>query len=145
MDHIAHIESLVSVLLVSIDAQMHSINFLGKHHQMHSALVYRTAEVVDALKRAIECFEQEHIGDIQAQADESLRYSASLSKTMRTANEQAPNSPILSELAEIVQRGHRSLTSSLAKSEDVKMQETFGRFAKLKGEVNSLLQRMSNL
>lgn len=144
MDSIRQIETLVAILLASFDAQIQSIQFLGRH-QMRSMLIHHTKTLIEALLRSIENIEHQFVEQVENDAEQALGQSATLAKAITEAKDEMPEVKILQELAQIAKRGHRSLTSSLAEGEKEVTDELVGRFTKMKDKIKALLSRIEYL
>ena len=144
MDPIRQIETLVALLLASLDTQIQSIQFLGRH-QMRSMLIHHTKTLIEALLRSIENIERQFVEEVENEAEQVLEQSATLAKAIAEAKDEMPELKMLQELAQIAKSSHRSLTSSLAEGEKEVTDELVGRFTNMKNNIKSLLVRVDAL
>lgn len=143
MDQIYSIEQMLAILLVSFEAQMESIYYLGRH-QCRTKLIHQMKKMVIVLKEFIESSEQKFMERIQDSSEEILSTSATFTKAIVAAKRESTHA-IPQEFATMAKMSHRELTKELSDEEERIMDEVGKHFVRMKKKVEDLLARIERL
>ncbi len=141
MDHIRQIEILVAILEASLEAQMQTVQVMGRQ-RISSEIVQLTKQLAEALLRSIEAMENQYISEIEECDEMIMNHSAYLVRTINEAKTEMPDEPILMELSSVAKNGHRKLVGILGAEEEKSTCEVIRRFSKMKSWAQEFIARL---
>lgn len=144
MEQIKIIESLVSILFATFEAQIQTIQFLGSN-RMRPTVVHHTKTMIQALVKNLESIETQFITEIENEAEEALQESASTAKAITEVKDAMPEMELLQQLSKVAKVGHRSFTSTLSEGEIQMKNEVWMRLGELKKSASALLAQVEKL
>ena len=144
MEQIKIIEALASILFQTFEAQVQTIHLLGPN-RMRPTVVHHTKTMIEALVKTLESIETQFIADIEEEAEEALKESASTAKVIMEIKDAMPEMELLQEFSKMAKVGHRSFTSTLSQGEIEMTSEVRARLGKLKKSASTLLTQVTNM